>query len=212
MSRRFLAGVAAAALSAGSLSGCFFSSDDDGARPLPIAGKTPEGEPYRLEAGQPPGDEDDVDTSWCLRLRWNDGISVIHGRDEPGRSVEEDAETDCGPSPAPRVSGVVQVHCDKDTLFVVGGSSSRAGMVELVPERGKRIRARHGALPPGSGFEGTSFVLTARVPAALPATLREVESRQLIVRVPPYSQACARLPKELDDRALGNSFLTFPED
>jgi hypothetical protein len=202
--------VALSALSILSLPACFADRDSSGGQvaALPMLGEAPHGERYRVEGGRP-SEGDDVASSWCLELRWTGGPTAISsGLESEMHGMAGDST--CGPSPAPRVSGIASFYCDADALFIFGGARTSAGKLELVPKKAKRIRAHHAALPPASGFEGTSFVIAAPLPRSLPATLREVSSHRPVVRLPRYSRACAPPPGPPTGGNYGG-FLTFPE-
>jgi len=142
------------------------NSGDSGAPPsLPIEGKTPTGERWRLEAARPePGD--DVKGTWCLRLQHTAEIALADDPYAAGSKV-------CGPEPAPPVSGSWSLDCQTSTLYVFGVTRSAAGALELVPRKNAPRAATFAKLPAGTSLdEGRSFVVTADA-RELPGVLRE---------------------------------------
>ena len=72
----------------------------------------------------------------------------------------------------------------------MGGAREDAKPIESCWQGGQILAAKQAELPPGSDFEGTTFLVVAGL-NGLPATLREVgEPRAALFRVPARPRLC----------------------
>jgi len=157
---------------------------------FPITGRTPSGARYRVSPGKPSPD-DDVVASWCLRLAYTGAITLV---DDAGhRDPFTNGLDTCGTAPAPMLSGEIHVNCAADDLFVFGQARPGAGGVVLETAGGETIAARRGPPVPDSGFDGFSYVLTARLDQ-LPASVRSAADGKQRARIPRRSAVCRRFP------------------
>jgi hypothetical protein len=182
---------------AAALAACGGGSASEPAK-LPLAGKAPGGQRYRLEPARP-ASGDDVASSWCLRLRYTGDLAV---NDDP---YSEGLST-CGPAPAPRVSGAYAIDCAHDTMYVFGGLRGEARDIELAPRHGDVVAPRFAPLPPRSGFSGTTFLIVADL-KALPATLRR-HGHSDLHRFAERDEVCGPKPGAADG---GSPFGEFAE-
>jgi hypothetical protein len=149
---------------------------------LPLAGETPAGQKWRLEAGKA-DESDDVRASWCARLRYTEDIVVDGDPFVGGLST-------CGPWPARRASGAVAVNCTRHSVFVFGGARSTVRAITAHSRLGPVVRATEATLPPKSGFKGYTFMLvldTRRLPARIQA---EGAGQRELIRLPKRSSVC----------------------
>jgi len=187
--------VLTVALCAAVTTGCGEATPPDAAvgsvsKTFPITGRTPSGVPYRVSPGKPsPGD--DVVASWCLRLAYGGDVTLVDAAGH--RDSFTNGLDSCGKAPAPTISGEITLDCAAGELFVFGQARPGSGGVVLKTAGGETIAARRGPPVPGSGFDGFSYILTARMDQ-LPASVRSAANGKQATRIPASSTVCRPIP------------------
>lgn len=150
-------------------------------RTLPLYGTTDRGQEWRLRPGKPVPD-DDVASSWCLRLDYTTDVVLENDKYTGGLAA-------CGRRPTRRISGIVAVDCERGSVFVFG-AVRRVHDVRLRNRRALRREPTFASLPPRVRFGGRSFIVVIDIDQ-LPARLTgEGAGKNPIVRIPRRSKIC----------------------